>query len=150
VFNDTHGEPIDFHVDEFNTPKQQAPRREDHVRAAHGAYGGGFAFPAARPQVKIAGDDAWRRVKPFRRVDKAKIRYLTRDECQRLVNAAEEELRLLEPLMSANSPPELKNRHQLVRAVYEAKRPNAPPPRALELPLSPPPPPPALPAWDAI
>jgi integrase len=35
-----------------------------------------------------ASDDAWRRVKPFREVDTAKVRYLTHKEAKRLVNAA--------------------------------------------------------------
>ncbi len=34
-------------------------------------------------------DDAWRRTKPFKAVDSARIRYLTEDECVRLVNACE-------------------------------------------------------------
>jgi integrase len=34
-------------------------------------------------------DDAWRRVKPFKAVDAARIRYLTQDECVRIVNASE-------------------------------------------------------------
>jgi len=33
-------------------------------------------------------DDAWRRVKPFRGVETARVRYLTEDECKRLANAS--------------------------------------------------------------
>ncbi|SUS08660.1 Integrase family protein [Candidatus Defluviicoccus seviourii] len=36
---------------------------------------------------KVASDDAWRRAKPFRGADAARLRYLQRDECQRLLNA---------------------------------------------------------------
>jgi hypothetical protein len=32
-------------------------------------------------------DDAWRRVKPFRAVETARVRYLSEAECVRLVNA---------------------------------------------------------------
>jgi len=42
---------------------------------------------------KVASDDAWRRVKPFRGVDSPKIRYLNKDEVKRLVNATEPQFR---------------------------------------------------------
>ncbi|WP_096701267.1 site-specific integrase [Magnetospirillum sp. 15-1] len=47
---------------------------------------------------KIQSDIAWRRVKPFREADSAKIRYLKPDECVRLVNACGESFR---PLVQA-------------------------------------------------
>jgi integrase len=37
---------------------------------------------------KIPSDSAWRRVEPFENVDAARVRYLTIDECQRLINTA--------------------------------------------------------------
>ena len=43
----------------------------------------------------VERDDAWRRVKPFKNVDAAKIRYLTEDKSRRLVNACPEDFRLL-------------------------------------------------------
>jgi integrase len=43
----------------------------------------------------VAGDDAWRRVRPFRAVETARIRYLTEAECVRLVNACERPFREL-------------------------------------------------------
>jgi integrase len=43
----------------------------------------------------IASDDAWRRVRPFRRVETARVRYLTEAECIRLVNACEPAFRNL-------------------------------------------------------
>ena len=36
---------------------------------------------------KVPSDDAWRRVAPFREADAARVHYLNRDECRRLVNA---------------------------------------------------------------
>jgi integrase len=44
---------------------------------------------------KVASDDAWRRVAPFREVDAARARYLDRDECRRLVNASPEPFRTI-------------------------------------------------------
>jgi integrase len=44
---------------------------------------------------KVASDEAWRRVAPFREADAARIRYLDRDECRRLVNASPEALRMI-------------------------------------------------------
>lgn len=42
---------------------------------------------------KAPSDEAWRRVSPFREVDAARVRYLDRDECRRLINASPEPLR---------------------------------------------------------
>jgi integrase len=44
---------------------------------------------------KVLSDDAWRRVAPFREADAARIRYLDRDECRRLVNACPAALRMI-------------------------------------------------------
>lgn len=44
---------------------------------------------------KVPSDDAWRRVAPFREADAARVRYLNRDECRRLVNASPEALRMI-------------------------------------------------------
>jgi integrase len=44
---------------------------------------------------KVASDDAWRRVAPFREADVARVRYLDRDECRRLVNASPESVRTI-------------------------------------------------------
>lgn len=43
----------------------------------------------------VDSDLAWRRVKPFRSVGAPVIRYLNKDECQRLVQACEADLRLI-------------------------------------------------------
>ena len=47
---------------------------------------------------KVASDHAWRKVRPFRKVDAARIRYLTFEEAKRLVNASDPEFR---PLVQA-------------------------------------------------
>jgi integrase len=44
---------------------------------------------------KVPSDGAWRRVAPFREADAARVRYLDRDECRRLVNASPEPLRTI-------------------------------------------------------
>jgi integrase len=44
---------------------------------------------------KVASDDAWRRITPFREADAARVRYLNRDECRRLVNACPQALRMI-------------------------------------------------------
>lgn len=45
------------------------------------------ALNAAYRDGKASSDDAWRRVKPFPKVDKAKLHYLSDEESRRLVNA---------------------------------------------------------------
>lgn len=44
---------------------------------------------------KIHSDLPWRKVKPFQKVEKAKLRYLTDDEARRLVNASDQDMRPL-------------------------------------------------------
>ena len=44
---------------------------------------------------RVSSDEPWRKVKPFREVDSAVIRYLTADECRRLVNACRADFRAL-------------------------------------------------------
>lgn len=53
------------------------------------------ALNRAYHEGKISSDDAWRRVKPFKNVDHAKVQYLTPEECKRLVNACDAEFRKL-------------------------------------------------------
>ena len=43
----------------------------------------------------VASDDAWRRVKPFKAVEIARVRYLSEAECVRLINACEPAFRNL-------------------------------------------------------
>jgi integrase len=44
---------------------------------------------------KVSTDAAWRRVKPYKKVDEARVQYLSEDEITRLVNAADPALREL-------------------------------------------------------
>jgi integrase len=44
---------------------------------------------------KVASDAAWRRVEPFESVDAARVRYLTIEEAQRLINASPPDFRRL-------------------------------------------------------
>jgi integrase len=44
---------------------------------------------------KVMADEPWRKVKPFREADSALIRYLSADECKRLVNACPADLRAI-------------------------------------------------------
>jgi integrase len=43
----------------------------------------------------VASDDAWRRVRPFKSVETARVRYLSQAECNRLVNACKPDFRNL-------------------------------------------------------
>ncbi len=56
------------------------------------------ALNRAYQDGKIASDDAWRRVKSYRNVDSAKIRFLSLGECGRIVNACDKDFR---PLVQA-------------------------------------------------
>ena len=51
------------------------------------------ALNRAWREGKIASDDAWRRVEPFEEADAARVRYLSIDECRRLINAADDRFR---------------------------------------------------------
>jgi integrase len=44
---------------------------------------------------KVAADEPWRKVKPFREADAAVIRYLSADECRRIVNACPSDFRAI-------------------------------------------------------
>jgi integrase len=56
------------------------------------------ALNLAYQQRKVASDDPWRRVKPFREADSARVRYLNDAESRRLVNACDPGFR---PLVQA-------------------------------------------------
>jgi integrase len=56
------------------------------------------ALNVAYQAGKVASDDAWRRVKPFKRADAPKIRYLSIAECRRLLDACNAEF---QPLVRA-------------------------------------------------
>jgi integrase len=53
------------------------------------------ALNTAHREGRIASDEVWRAVRPFRAVDSPVIRFLTEDECRRLVNACEPDFRNL-------------------------------------------------------
>lgn len=53
------------------------------------------ALNYAFDEGKVGSDLAWRRVKPFGSVDRARTRYLTLAECQRLLNACDGDFRSL-------------------------------------------------------
>ncbi len=53
------------------------------------------ALNVAYRSGKVASDDAWRKVKPFGNVERAKLRYLSDDEARRLVNACEPAFRTM-------------------------------------------------------
>jgi integrase len=56
------------------------------------------ALNLAYADDKVPSDNAWRRVKPFDKVEAARIRFLTDDEAKRLVNAADPDFR---PMITA-------------------------------------------------
>lgn len=47
------------------------------------------ALNHAFQEGRVASDDAWRRVKPFREADAAVVRFLSDDECRRIVNTCD-------------------------------------------------------------
>ncbi|MGV3554092.1 MAG: tyrosine-type recombinase/integrase [Croceibacterium sp.] len=51
------------------------------------------ALNAAYANGRIASDQAWRKVKPFEKVDGARLRFLADDESRRLVNACQPDFR---------------------------------------------------------
>jgi integrase len=56
------------------------------------------ALNHAFSEGKLISDSAWRKVKPFKKVDSARVRYLTIAEAMRLVNASDAQFR---PLLQA-------------------------------------------------
>lgn len=72
----------------------EAPRRR-HATANRILTVLKAALNHAWREGKMASDDAWRRVVPFREADAARVRYLDREECRRLVNASPEPLRTI-------------------------------------------------------
>ena len=53
------------------------------------------ALNRAYQDGKLPSDTAWRRVRPFRGTEKSRTRYLSRDECRRLINACDPDMRAL-------------------------------------------------------
>jgi integrase len=78
----------------------KAKDRDDEVRRRQNTANRHFAILKASlnhafQEGKVASDDAWRRVKPFRAANAARVRYLTVAECKRLINACPEGFRAL-------------------------------------------------------
>jgi len=78
----------------------EAPTDPDQVRARRATANRVYAILRAALNLAyreglVASDDAWRRVRPFQKVDEARIRFLTAAESTRLVNACDPELRRL-------------------------------------------------------
>lgn len=105
----------DFHLDRANTParlrskkgkdQQFRPLDSDEAKRKRKATANRdltvlkAALNFAYKEGRIATDQAWRSVKPFKRVDGARLRYLKDDEARRLVNAAGPEFR---PIVQAS------------------------------------------------
>ncbi len=53
------------------------------------------ALNLAWSDEKVPSDDGWRRARPFREADAARVRYLTTDEAKRLLSACEADFRAL-------------------------------------------------------
>lgn len=77
-----HYRPVPQTDDELRKRKATANRILNMLKAA---------LNRAYDEGKIARDDAWRRVKPFRNVNAPRIRYLTKEECRSLIQACEED-----------------------------------------------------------
>lgn len=83
------------------TPNHRpTPTTPDEIRARRSTSNGiltvlkailNFAFR----EGKVESDAAWRKVKPFRDVDSPRVRYLSPEEAQRLVNACQGDFRQL-------------------------------------------------------
>jgi integrase len=84
--------------------KHRAPANDDDARRARRASANRTwtilraALNHAFNDNEIESDIAWRKVKPFKKVDVARVRYLTVAEAKRLINASDPEFR---PLVQA-------------------------------------------------
>ncbi len=82
------------------TTRLAAPTAPDDVRARRATANRNYtvlraALNHAYREGMVATDDAWRRVRPFQKVDEARVRYLSAPEASRLVVACPPELRQL-------------------------------------------------------
>ncbi len=85
------GAPIRYR-DNSNDPEAERKRRHSANRVLTVLKA---ALNHAWRERRVPNDDAWRRVRPFREVDAARIRYLTDAESVRLVNACSSDFRKL-------------------------------------------------------
>ena len=77
------------------TPDDDEARRKRKVTANRILTMLKAALNRAYQAGRVSSDHAWRRVKPFPKVEEAVVRYLTADEARRLVNACPPEVRRL-------------------------------------------------------
>ena len=77
------------------TPDDEDARRKRKVTANRILAVLKAAFNRAYQAGRVPSDHAWRRVKPFPKVEEAVVRYLSADEARRLVNACSGEFRRL-------------------------------------------------------
>jgi len=87
------GKPRKFRIVEISDPEVVRRRRSSSNRILTILKAGlNFAFD----EGKVASNEAWgRKVKPFKKVDGVRSRYLTIEEARRLMNACEPDFRLL-------------------------------------------------------
>ncbi len=78
--------PVSSDMDKLRSRRATANRILSILKAA---------LNLAWREGKVTSDESWRRVKSFRGADTAKVRYLSSDECSRLVNACEPDFRQL-------------------------------------------------------
>jgi len=72
-----------------DTNGEEEPRRRRRATANRVLTIVKAALNRAWREGKIPSDDAWRRVEPFEEADAPRVRYLSIDECRRLIEAAE-------------------------------------------------------------
>lgn len=77
------------------TPDDEDARRKRKATANRILSMFKAALNRAYQAGRVPADHAWRRVKPFPKVDEAVVRYLSADEARRLVNACQGEFRRL-------------------------------------------------------
>jgi integrase len=80
--------------------RREAPTDTDQARARRATANRILtvlkaALNHAHHEGKVSNADVWRSVKPFRGADAARVRYLQRDECVRLLNACPPDFRRL-------------------------------------------------------
>jgi integrase len=79
--------PLDVHDDEAVRARRSTANRILTILKA--------ALNHAYHEGRIASDEAWRKVRPFREVDAPVVRFLTAAECRRLTNACDKDFRSL-------------------------------------------------------
>ena len=81
---------VERNVGTLDGPEDRRKRQSTANRALSVLKAG---LNMAYREGKVASDDAWRRVKPFKGVDRPKVRFLELDQAVRLLNACEPDFR---------------------------------------------------------